>query len=468
MRKRILAAVLAVLLLLVLFPTTTFAALDPSKIDSKYVILIEEKTGTVLFEKASTEQAFPASTTKIMTCLIALESDLKMDDVLTVGKEVRAFTSANSLMKIKEGEKLTFKDLLYGMMLPSGNDAAATIAIRLGGSLEGFAALMNKKAKDLGMNNTHFVTPHGIHDAEHYTTAADMAKLVQAALKNETLMKIVSTKTYTAPPTNKRKTPLVLETTNKFISGREEDKEYANKYVTGMKTGHTKAAQACLVTTAEKNGVSLICVLLYDASNDKAGRWKETQILLDYGFANFKTIPVSELGLISSVEELVDKANAKDENGGLLKLDYILGDATISGTADEINAIKADISKIEIVPLLDNPLVAPIAKGTVVGNAAVKYNGETIAMIKLAASRDVSSVSEHVPKPTNELITDLTKPSEKGPNILLIIIFVLLLLLAALFILKIITSKRLRKKQSMRKANPRKNYYNYRSNRTRY
>ncbi len=155
-------------------------AADP-EIKSEAAVLIEAESGRVFFEHESSKRWFPASTTKVLSSIIAIERG-DLDETITVGKEVNRFSSSSSLMGIREGETVSLRDLLYGMMLASGNDAAATVGVAIGGSLEEFAELMNAKAKELGMDNSNFVNPHGLHDEEHYSTALDMAKVAAYAV----------------------------------------------------------------------------------------------------------------------------------------------------------------------------------------------------------------------------------------------------------------------------------------------
>ena len=405
--KQRLAVLLAVIMMgLALFPAAVSAEYT-KEITSNCVILMDADSGAVLYEKNSDLKAYPASTTKIMTCLIALERIEDLENVIAVGTEVRRFSEANSLMGLQENEEIRAIDLLYGMMLPSGNDAAATLACYMGGSVAGFAEIMNQKAKELGMDHTHFNNPHGLNDEEHYTTVADMAKLVREAMKNEMLMQIVGTQSYTCPPTNKRSNEKVLTNTNRFLA----DGAYHWDAVTGMKTGSTKAAKGCLVTTVEQDGKRLLCVLFGDSSDGYEARWSESKALLEYGLENLASLSLSSLKL-ETPEVQVAGYSRNDAETGMLKLEYQLDGLKISGTKEYLDEIKANPSKITAAITYENDLTAPVFKGDVVGTAALKYGEETLAVVELTAARDVLSAGDPaISSQPSGLITDVPRSS---------------------------------------------------------
>lgn len=225
-------------------------------------ILADGKTGEILYEKRSAEKAYPASTTKIMTALVALNicKDLgaNLDQQVVIPKE--GTNIEGSSLYLKAGEKITIRELLYGMMLRSGNDAATTIAITLGGTLENFVDKMNETAKELGLRNTHFMNPTGLFDEEHYTTAEDLCKISQIAMRNRNFRKIVRAKSW-KNYSNKNKTV------------------YQYDGATGIKIGFTKKSGRTLVASAKRQDVELICVVLSD------GDWfNDAYRLMDYGF----------------------------------------------------------------------------------------------------------------------------------------------------------------------------------------
>lgn len=244
-------------------------------------VLIEASTGTVLKDENMNERCYPASTTKILTALVAIRL-LPLDRVVTVDR--RASGIEGSSIYLKAGQKITVEDLLYGMMLRSGNDAATALAIEACGSVEAFANIMNLTAKELGAKNSHFVNPHGLQDEEHYTTAYDLALITAAAYKCEAFRRIVSTKVRNITIDGEK---VAIANKNKMLSLYEG----AN----GVKTGYTTASGRCLVAAAKREGMQLISVTL-----NYPDMWNDSMRLLDYGFENFCLRPVEEMYLESS------------------------------------------------------------------------------------------------------------------------------------------------------------------------
>ncbi len=218
---------------------------------AKSMIVIETTNGSTLYSKNANEKLPMASTTKIITALTVIENCEDLDKVITIPKS--ATLVEGSSIYLKPDEELTIRQLLYGLMLQSGNDSAATLALEVGGSLEDFADLMNETAKKCGATNSSFVTPHGLDDKNHYTTASDLAKITAYALKNPTFKEIVSTKSYNIPATNKYGARYLINK-NKLLSGLDG--------CVGVKTGYTSKAGRCLVTACERNGMQVVCVVL--------------------------------------------------------------------------------------------------------------------------------------------------------------------------------------------------------------
>lgn len=400
MNKRISACLLAVaLVLLATLPAAAgAAAYDLDRCSAKHVVLMEAGTGNVLLQKNATDKAFPASTTKIMTCLLALEHG-NLEEEITVGEEVwRGFGARSSLAGFKEGEKLTLRALIYGTMLVSGNDAAAAIAVHVSGSESGFADLMNAKAREIGMLNTNFVNPHGKHEEEHYTTAYDMALLARYALQSDQFREIVGARTYQVGPTNRNSSGYLFENTNKLIYTRPEKQSYEYRYATGIKTGDTNQALRCLAASATKDGTTLIAVLLGDQEQDT--RFTIAANLFDWGFENCITVDAAALNLSTSLERTVCSASFNDPESGLLTFDIDLSGQTITATQDDIDAIRQNPSAIELVPTYDEAaLTAPVAAGSVVGKAAYRYNGAVLFEVDLVAPRNVDGLTASVLTP---------------------------------------------------------------------
>lgn len=382
------------------------------EITSECAVLVDAETGSILYSKNGDKVTYPASTTKLMTALVVLERVDDLEATATVGSEIWRFSENNTLVGLVDHEEVRIIDLLYGMMLPSGNDAAATLACYVGGSIEGFAELMNQKASELGMDSTHFVNPHGLNSEEHVTTAEDMAKLAIAVTKNETLMEIVGTYQYTMPATNKRSNEKVITNTNRFLNPNS-----GWSAVTGMKTGNTTPAGGCLVTSAEQDGKSLVCVILGDFSDGYEARWSETRALLEYGFENLSTMSLSALTL-DPIEVQVAGYSRNDAEAGRLQLKLDLEDVTISGTTEYLTALKANSKNIVVTTTIgEDQLDAPITEGEVVGTAALTYEGSTLAVVDLIATRSVQAAGSAAASEQNTgLITTMAAVDEGGSS----------------------------------------------------
>ena len=268
-------------------------------------IVMDIDTGMVLYAKNIYDAHYPASITKIMTCLVALEH-CKLSEKITCGEEVYAIEENSSNLGIQPGEIVTMEQALYGLMLESANDLGNAIAVHVAGSIEAFAQMMNEKAAELGCETTHFVNPHGLHNEQHYTCASDMAKIAAAAYDIKKFRKIVSTKEYTIPVTN------IVDEERSFLNHHRmmhTDSDYYDSSVTGGKTGYTSDAWNTLVTFAERDGRRLVCVLMRE--NGAYRSYEETEDLLQYGFSQFKKLQLTDINSFSSPDFY-----------GILKLHY--------------------------------------------------------------------------------------------------------------------------------------------------
>lgn len=246
--------------------------------NSKHIIVIDRKTLSVLYEKSGFEKTPMASTTKIMTCILALENS-NLSKIITVSKD--AASVHGSTLGLKTNMQISMQDLLYGLMLRSGNDCAIAIAEELSGSVEKFSTLMNKKAKELNLKNTNFVTPHGLDDDNHYTTAYDLAILTDYALKNETFKTIVGTKTYSF---NFGGSPKTINNTNELLGNLNG--------VYGVKTGFTFNAGRCLVSSCKRDNLDIIVVVI--GADIKKFRTQDSYNLINYICNNFQYVNVSK------------------------------------------------------------------------------------------------------------------------------------------------------------------------------
>lgn len=252
---------------------------DEPSINSRAAVVIERNSKTILYGKSETEKRKMASTTKIMTAIIVIENS-NLYDTVTVSK--KAAGTGGSRLGIKTGDKITVCDLLYGLMLKSGNDTAVALAEHVGGSVEGFADLMNKKAQELSLTDTHFVTPHGLDNDSHYTSAYELAILADYALRNETFANFVATKSYT----------VTINDIPKTISNTNELLGYLNG-VYGVKTGFTNGANRCLVTSCKRGDLDIICVVL--GADTKKFRTQDSIKLIEYCFNNYEVINLEKL-----------------------------------------------------------------------------------------------------------------------------------------------------------------------------
>lgn len=252
------------------------------------VIVMESTTGAILYEKGSLEQYHPASITKIMTALVALENS-DLNEVVTFSDASIDETEGSSIAR-DYGEQMTMEQCLYALMLASANECAYAIAEHIGGKVENFVSMMNAKAAELGCQNTHFVNPHGLHDENHYTCCYDMALIAKAAYENETFRIIIGTARYTIPPTNKHEEQTDLQNHNEMLYPFQTN-HYVYEYCTGGKTGYTSAANSTLVTFAEKDGMKLVCVVM---NTQSPNQWLDSISLFDYCFDNFQIFNISE------------------------------------------------------------------------------------------------------------------------------------------------------------------------------
>lgn len=279
-KKNILIVTLFIFLIICIINPNQIQAVNNTYINlsAQGAVLIDVNSGRILYEKNPDNKMRIASLTKIMTAIIAIEeSDLNS----IVSTSDNAYGVEGSSIYLKPKEKLTLENMLYGLMMRSGNDAAVAVAEHVGGTVDGFVYLMNEKAAYLGMNNSHFTNPHGLDNEEHYSTPRDMAILTAYALKNESFKKIVSTKKKSVP-----------------LEGEDWNREWMNKnkllymyeWADGVKTGYTKLAKRCLASSATKEGVQLACITL-NASDD----WNDHIRLLEYGFNTYKQCDLSSI-----------------------------------------------------------------------------------------------------------------------------------------------------------------------------
>ena len=344
---------------------------------SPSVILVDAKTGKILYSKDAFKKMYPASTTKLMTAILTLEN-CKLDDVVAVSHNaIFSIPIGYSHASLKEGEQLTVEQLLNVLLIPSANDAAVALAEHIAGSVEDFAEMMNNKAKELGCIGTHFVNPNGIHNKDHYSTAYDLSLIGRYAMKFEDIMRIATVNQYTLPKTNKYdKEDRIFNTTNGLIT---ENGEYYYEYATGLKTGYTDKSGYCIVTTATKNDIELLEVVLGSESIDD--RYADCTKLFDYAFKNYS---YKNLVTVNSVVDTIEINGATRETKSL--------DALAKNSIDVLLKNTDNVYNLEPKISINENLAAPISKDAVIGTISYEIDGETY-------STDL--IAEHSVEPSN-------------------------------------------------------------------
>ncbi len=381
MKRRLMLGVRAVALflgLLILFSTNITYAEKPA-LTAKAAVLIDAETGTVLFEKNAGAKMYPASTTKIMTALVALEAvqneEISLSQPLALSQA--AYDSLDidgSSIGLKAGESMTLDGLLKGLLIASGNDAAMVIAEGVSGSVDAFVQRMNEKAKELGLNDTSYVNPHGLHDENHFTTALDMAKLAREAMKNDTFKSIVECAHIYLPATNMEEQRYFINTNN--LVSRMRYPYYFYEKATGIKTGSTDKAGYCLVSSAEDKGKSVISVLF--GAEDIAISHNESKAILEHGLSDFS------LTTLAKRDDIFGEVKVKQAADGS---DHILLSA-----ANNLNALfpqGGDKEKIEVVTDIPEKVYAPIYSGQKIGKATFMYEGKEIGQVDLCSTVEI-------------------------------------------------------------------------------
>lgn len=349
---------------------TTSNITDNPKLNSRIALVYDRASGRILFDKNGDKTTPMASTTKIMTAIVVVENS-NLSDIVTI--DSKSAGTGGSRLGLKKNDKITVNDLLYGLMLRSGNDAAVALAIHVGGSVEGFAELMNKKARKLNLTSTHFMVPHGLDIDGHYTTAYELAKMADYALKNEKLKEIVSTKTCTININNNSK---VISNTNELLGSVSG--------VYGVKTGFTNGAGRCLVTACKRDSLDIITVII--GADTKKIRTSDSMKLIEYSFKNYQIINIKQ-----KVEEQFEKWKELNEKriiinkGKNSKVELKLEDINFEKMA--VKNTQLDNITIEINSLYY--LEAPIEKNRVIGNVKIMLGKDTIGVLQIYNKNEI-------------------------------------------------------------------------------
>ncbi len=402
------------------------AAYENSDFDGMSYMLVEAESGQVLAEYDATQKVYPASTTKLMTALLLMEQK-GLDGETTVGTEINGLPNGSSLMNIEVGETVSIKDLLYGLMLCSGNDAACTIGVYVSGSVDAFVDLMNQRAAELGMEDTHFVTPYGCfinQDEEgsipedilgiyHYTTASDMAKLAVEVEKYPEILEAGATETYMLSATNSHPEEREIENSNPLIHTLKNHPEYSEfyyEYATGLKTGTVSnivlegeiiSSYGSVVATASHDGLSLIALIFGDESERETDdgtqrsykRWQLAADLFDFGFENYAWVDLGQYIQPVSLTRPVDTEENEGIQAGTFEIAsqggaaieaVLLDSATADGLESGTVSLKETINVEDALPYY-------VQVGDIVGTVDYMLDGSAVYEADLVVTGQAQS-----------------------------------------------------------------------------
>ena len=340
------------------------------KLNSRVALVYDRSSGRVLYEKNGNKQTPRASTTKIMTAIVVMENS-NLSDIVTI--DSKSAGTGGSRLGLKKNDKITVNDLLYGLMLRSGNDSAVALAIHIGGSIEGFAEMMNQKAKELKLINTHFVVPHGLDKEGHYTTAYELAKIADYALKIDKIKEIVSTKTCTISINNK---PKIITNTNELLGSVNG--------VYGVKTGFTNGAGRCLVSSCKRNNLDIITVVI--GADTKKYRTVDSIKLIEYTYKNYKMIDIknkvkeqfSTWQKINQQRFIINKGEKSTIDLKMQEINY-----------DKIAIKNTQVDNIHIEINVVYNLEAPVGENQIIGNMKIMLGNEVIEVLDIYSKETI-------------------------------------------------------------------------------
>jgi len=412
--------------------------LEPPKLVAKSAILIDAKTGDVLYAKKADTKRKLASCTKILTALLAIEN-LDPDDIVTITDEA-AGTEGSSVGLVVD-EEIRAEDLLYAALLESGNDAAASLAVGVDGSVEKFAERMNARVAEMGLTQSHFVNPHGLDDPEHYTTARDLAMIAREAMKNENFRKYVTTYHYTMPRTNLQPKRLLYNSNRLLYDESRKVTVYGDdvtvKYddITGIKTGYTSKAGNCLVSGINRDGMELISVVLKGAG---MSHYADTLSLLEYGLHNFE-----ETTYLKKGDAMFERpvANAAQKNVNLVLAEDLIATVNKNQTSDYF--VDGEVTG----ETTGGGLIAPVKAGDKLGTAWVKTkDGEVLATADLVAENSIE-IKKSIP------VLSVIGDEGVGPlSIVLRIVGIIVLIALVIVVISVLRSaakRRVRRRNRM-------------------
>lgn len=342
------------------------------KLNSRSCIVLDRTSKKILYGKNEFNKVKMASTTKIMTAIVVIE---KADLNKTIEVSKKAANTGGSRLGLRTGDKITIKDLLYGLMLCSGNDAAVALAECIAGSIPEFSNLMNNKASELGLLNSHFESPHGLDSDNHYTTAYELAKLSDYALKNNTFLQVVGTKNYTVTING---SPKNLSNTNELLGNLNG--------VYGIKTGFTNGANRCLVTACKRGDMDIISVVL--GADTKNFRTQDSVKLIDYAFSNFNYIDIKDIVNSKFKEWKLQNINTFFVDKKDFDCNFDIGFSELNNSIFPIR--KDETDNIQFAINVNRNFIAPINKGTVIGNIDVYTDSTDLISLPIYITDDIN------------------------------------------------------------------------------
>lgn len=405
--KRLSAACMVFIFILLfntlpVFSETGGGAVQAPAIKSEAAVLMDQKTGKILFEKNSHKKMYPASLTKVLTAILITEN-LDLDETVTVGKEINRVGKDSSGAGLSAGQKISGRDLIWALMLPSGNDASYTAAVAVARKKSGndsmeiqealkyFVGMMNERAQQIGAKESNFTNPDGYPDENHYSTAHDLALIAKAAMGNDFIKEVAGTYTYTiqqstdSQASSKKKTPDKWVNINQMIN---PDSKYFYQYATGIKTGNTSAAGYCLASSAVKSDMTLVSIVL--KADKEETRWVDSKALLEYGFDSFKYHTLVQKGVsVGTVKVFRKYLGDSVEIKALADQEY-----TDVFTDQDFKNIKQTITWDPALALPEGDknsgagLAGPVKTGQAIGKVTYSLNGNTLFESQLTADRD--------------------------------------------------------------------------------
>ncbi len=417
---------------------------DAPAIEGTSGIIMDAKSGEILYEKNIHDRRDPASVTKILTCLVVLET-MDLDKEITVNQDVGTI---GHVMKLQKGEVITVEELLYGLMVHSANDAAEVLAVAAGGSVENFCDMMNERARRCGANETTFTNPNGLNtygQENHKTSAYDLALITKEAMKNKTFRKLVSTVKHTIPATNKSEARK-LKSTNRCLYDKHtleingEKVPYKYEGTIGAKTGSTGTAGECFCGVADRNGTTLIAITLNSSTPES--RFADVIQLWDYGFSKYRTYTVAGSG--KALEQIRVKRGAKaDISAG------IADDMVVTLNKKDDSEITTEINLDEEKPM------APINRGDVLGEIVAYKDGKAVCGAELIAMESVEK---------GGLLSYIGIADEYVPHFIVTVVLVLLILIILRILYVQNRRRKRRRRRNQRNRNMRRREMEHRRN----